>query len=136
MLPPAENPEYPRLVGNPTDNTLVAQQLGLVDLDTETGVLVDQAVRAVNSLLKQWFGEDDIYYLDYPPSLQDQKYYYTWKQQFAHGATMLAARIYRRRNSPAGVESFGELGPLYVQRNDPDIAILLGLGSYRRPAVG
>jgi hypothetical protein len=136
MLPPAENPEYPRLVSDPTSSVLVTQQLGLLDPDSETGALVEQAVHAVNSLLLQWFGENDLYYLDYPPALQDEKYYYQWKPQFTHGATMLAARIYRRRNSPAGVESFGELGPLYVQRNDPDIAILLGLGSYRRPAVG
>lgn len=59
-----------------------------------------------------------------------------WPKNLAHGATMLAARVWRRRNTPSGVEAFGELGPVYVQRNDPDIAILLGLGNYMRPAVG
>lgn len=53
-----------------------------------------------------------------------------------HGAVMLAARIVRRRNSPAGVESFGELGATYVSRYDPDIDRLLGLGEYRRIVVG
>lgn len=52
------------------------------------------------------------------------------------GATMLAARLFRRKDSPAGVAAFGDLGPVYVQRNDPDIALLLQLGAYAKPAVG
>lgn len=49
------------------------------------------------------------------------------------GADMLASRIYRRKNSPGGVEVMGDLGPLYVSRSDPDITMLLQL---RKPAVG
>jgi hypothetical protein len=50
---------------------------------------------------------------------------------------MLAGRLYRRRNSPAGVEAFSDLGgAVYVQRNDPDIALLLRTGAYARPMVG
>lgn len=52
------------------------------------------------------------------------------------GATMLAARLFERRNSPQGVASFGDTGPAYVQRNDPDVALLLKIGSYSGPAVG
>lgn len=52
------------------------------------------------------------------------------------GATMLAARVFRRRESPAGVAAFGELGPVYVMRNDPDVAMLLNLGRWARPRVG
>lgn len=59
-----------------------------------------------------------------------------WPGRVVEGATMLAARVYRRRNSPAGVETFGDLGPVYVQRNDPDIAMLLQLGRQSKPAVG
>lgn len=59
-----------------------------------------------------------------------------WPANVELGATMLAARVYRRRNSPAGVESLGEAGPVYVSRNDPDLAQLLELGRYARPAVG
>lgn len=59
-----------------------------------------------------------------------------WGDDIKLGATMLAARIYRRRNSPAGVESLGELGPVYVSRNDPDLAQLLKLGRYATPQVG
>jgi hypothetical protein len=52
------------------------------------------------------------------------------------GATMLAARLYRRRNSPEGVASFAADGAVYVQRNDPDVAMLLGIGAYAPPVVG
>lgn len=52
------------------------------------------------------------------------------------GATMLAARLFERRNSPQGVAAFGDAGPAYVQRNDPDVALLLKLGPYAEPAVG
>lgn len=51
------------------------------------------------------------------------------------GAEMLAARLWGRRNSPAGLESISEAGPVYVSRNDPDIAQLIGLGVHRRPVV-
>jgi hypothetical protein len=62
---------------------------------------------------------------------------YQWPADTVLGATMLAGRLYRRRNSPAGVESFSDLGgAVYVQRNDPDIALLLRTGAYARPMVG
>lgn len=59
-----------------------------------------------------------------------------WPANLQLGAVMLAARIYRRRNSPAGVESMGEIGPVYVSRNDPDLAQLLKIGKYAPPKVG
>lgn len=52
------------------------------------------------------------------------------------GALMLAALIVRRRNSPGGVESFGELEPSFVARYDPTISQLLRLGNHRRLVVG
>lgn len=54
----------------------------------------------------------------------------------ALGATMLAARLYRRRNSPEGVATFTGEGAVYVQRNDPDVGLLLGLGGNAPPVVG
>lgn len=54
----------------------------------------------------------------------------------ALGATMLAARLYRRRNTPEGVATFTNDGAVYVSRNDPDVALLLGLGAYSGPVVG
>lgn len=57
-------------------------------------------------------------------------------EDLVEGATLLAARLFRRKNSPAGVEAFGAEGVAYVMRNDPDVAMLLGLGSWSSPAVG
>lgn len=59
-----------------------------------------------------------------------------WPANVTHGATMLAARLYRRKGSPEGVAAFGADGPVYIQRNDPDVAMLLELGAWAGPAVG
>ena len=57
-----------------------------------------------------------------------------WTKQTWQGATMLAARLIRRRNSPAGIDGFGADGAAaYVSRNDPDVATLLRLNL---PAIG
>ena len=50
------------------------------------------------------------------------------------GARMYAAREYRRRNSPSGVETFGDTTS-FVARYDPDIDRALQTGSYARPVV-
>lgn len=52
------------------------------------------------------------------------------------GANLLVARLFRRKNSPAGVEAFGSTGVAYVMRNDPDIAQMLKLGTWAGPQVG
>lgn len=52
------------------------------------------------------------------------------------GANMMAGRLFRRRESPAGVAAFGDMGAVYVMRNDPDVAMLLGLGAWSSGAVG
>lgn len=57
----------------------------------------------------------------------------TWAPETLAGAIMLAARLVRRRNSPAGIEGFTETGAAYVRRNDPDVAVLLRLN---HPAIG
>lgn len=51
------------------------------------------------------------------------------------GAVMMAARLVRRRNSPAGIESFGE-SVTYVAAYDPDLDRFLRRGRYRLPGVG
>lgn len=61
---------------------------------------------------------------------------YAWSDQVLRGANMLGGRLLRRRRSPSGVETFAGEGVVYVQRNDPDIAQLLQLGDYAKPAVG
>lgn len=61
----------------------------------------------------------------------------SWRADVTYGGNLLAGRLYRRRNSPAGVESFSDIGgAVYVQRNDPDIAMMLGIGTYARPVIG
>ena len=52
------------------------------------------------------------------------------------GAVMYAARELRRRNSPAGVETFGDVGVSFVAKYDPDIDRALRTGAYLRPGVG
>lgn len=52
------------------------------------------------------------------------------------GATMLAARFLRAHNSPDGVVALTEGGPVYIQRTDPNIAQMLGIGHHAKPAVG
>lgn len=60
----------------------------------------------------------------------------TWPADIVKGANMLAGRLYRRKNSPGGIESFGDLGPVYVQRRDPDVAMLLSIGTHAFPMIG
>ena len=50
------------------------------------------------------------------------------------GARMYAAREYRRRNSPSGIESFGDVTS-FVARWDPDIDRALQTGAWARPVI-
>lgn len=52
------------------------------------------------------------------------------------GAVILTARLYARRQSPAGIASYGEFGPAPVLRLDPDVERLIGVGRYARPTFG
>lgn len=61
---------------------------------------------------------------------------WTGYDHIVEGATMLGARLYRRKNTPDGVAVFSGEGIAYVRRNDPDIAQLLRLGDYAPPQVG
>lgn len=84
-------------------------------------VALAEVVAAVNDLVSHWLGLNETTEI---------------AERVKFGAMMLAARVYRRRNSPSGVEALGELGPVYVSRNDPDLTMMLGLGTYRSPVVG
>ena len=49
-----------------------------------------------------------------------------WTETVRLGAVMLAARLYRRRNSPNGLETIGAEGiATYVSRHDSDVARML-----------
>lgn len=58
-----------------------------------------------------------------------------WAETTRLGAIMLAARMYRRKNSPGGIEAVGEV-TTYVARYDSDIARLLNIDSFKKPMVG
>jgi hypothetical protein len=49
---------------------------------------------------------------------------------------MYAAREYRRRNSPGGIESITDAGATYVSKYDSDIERALRTGTWAEPAVG
>lgn len=98
----------------------VAARLSIAPTDPEFKDL-DQVVEAVGAMVSKWVGIPT-------PDL--------WGRDVVLGAVMLASRLHRRRNSPAGVETFNELGAVYVSRRDPDVAMLLGLGEWTRPEVG
>lgn len=110
--------------GGPTTLALVRAQLKLKAEDMADDELITENVEAVNNVVRSWrisqlaVGAEQ------------------WPPRVIRGATMLAARLFRRRNSPAGVEAFTSEGAIYVQRNDPDVAMLLQLGSYSPPMVG
>jgi hypothetical protein len=59
---------------------------------------------------------------------------YTPDDETYQGARMYAAREYRRRNSPSGIESFGDVTS-FVARFDPDIDRALQTGVWARPVV-
>jgi hypothetical protein len=60
---------------------------------------------------------------------------YTPDAETYQAAVMLAARLVRRRNSPGGVETFGE-SVTYVSRYDPEIGRALRTGLWALPGVG
>lgn len=67
----------------------------------------------------EWTGTDGVYAPD---------------AETYQGARMFAAREYRRRNSPSGIELFGETAS-FVSRFDPDIDRALHTGAFARPVI-
>jgi hypothetical protein len=60
----------------------------------------------------------------------------SWDAATKLGATMLAVRWLRRRNSPNGVEAMTDAGASYISRYDSDMARLLRIDGYHTPKVG
>lgn len=58
-----------------------------------------------------------------------------WADTTYLGARMLASRLYKRRNSPGGVEAAGDTR-VFVSRYDSDIARLLKIDGFGIPEVG
>lgn len=122
MVVPVEVAGLPE--GGPA--TVAGVKLHLELEDTRDDERLTALVAAVNAQLRRW------------PVAQLAVDLNDWSTaaDVVHGANMLAARLFRRRNSPAGVEAFGADGAVYISRNDPDIAQMLQLGSWARPQVG
>ena len=59
----------------------------------------------------------------------------SWAATTRLGAIMLAGRWFRRKNSPDGISSIGEV-TTYISRWDSDIARLLNIDSFTAPVVG
>lgn len=91
--------------------------LGRAPDSTEDLEALQDVVEAVCSLVPTW--------LEVPAG--------GWAAHHHLGATLLAVRLFRRRDSPGGFAQFGLEGASYVQGNWPDVAMLLGVGAY---AVG
>lgn len=101
-----------------TDVARVNRMLGRDETDVDPDVV--EMVEAANSIVPTW--------VDRPSG--------GWKAHQKVGASMLAARLYRRKDSPGGMAAFGAEGGGYVSGNWPDIAMLLGLGTYAVGRVG
>lgn len=108
----------------PTSTTLVRDWLRIPEGDTRDDSVLAIVVPAVNNQVRGW------------PCSQVAVGAAAWPDRIVAGATMLAARLVRRRNSPSGVEAFSSDGAVYVSRTDPDIAQLLQLGTHQPPTVG
>lgn len=110
--------------GGPATLAAVKSHLGITDARDDARL--SGIVAAVNAKVRRWpCSEVAVNVADW-----------TGSEDVVEGATLLAARLFRRKNSPAGVETFGAEGAAYVMRMDPDVALLLGLGNHQRPAVG
>ena len=101
--------------------TSTDQVLGMLSLAEDEGGLVAASVAAVKALVRGWLA----------PAPDGE-----WAAHHRYGATLMAARLFRRKDSAEGVLAFGVEGAAYVSRNDPDVALLLGLGAYATPRVG
>lgn len=116
----------PELTGLPAEGpaTLPAVKVQLRVKDAADDDRLAPIVAAVNTLVRSW------------PVSAAAVGAPAWPADIVLGANMLAARLWRRKDSPAGVEVFAADGAAYVMRNDPDIAMTLKLGSWSRPQLG
>lgn len=120
----------------PTTLELVKVQLDIDAEDTDDDVRLGPIVAAVNRVIRRLPVAEGITGTIADPEADPPVEADSWPDDVRQGATMLASRLWKRKNSPAGVEALGTDGPLYVRRNDPDIAMLLQLGDWSEPSVG
>lgn len=98
-------------------------QLGIAATDAADDQLLEWVTDAVNAWVEQtpWVA-------DHVAADPD----WTWPPDVEQGAAQLGARLYRRRNTPSGIEAFTD-NLVYVPRRDGDVDLLLHLS---RPVAG
>lgn len=117
------------------------------DLAKAGQVIPDPGSRLAAEEIARWLGSKQTptnemqeiaqavtYYVNGLPAIDKESG--SWAATTRTGAVMLGARLYKRRNSPNGIESFAEVGNTYVSRYDSDIARLLNLEAFSKPRVG
>lgn len=117
----------------PVTEARVRRQLSIEDSDTEFDLALEAAINAVNIKIVGW-PCCETFIASLPPV--DEREGIGWPWPLIQGGVLLATKIFSRRNSIEGVATFGVEGIAYVQRLDPDVALLLNLGQHRKPKVG
>lgn len=100
----------------------VAAWAGITVIGSQEQTILPLIVNAVNV------------YVDSLPHI-DREDTGVWAATTHLGAILLAARLYRRKNSPGGIESVGD-SMSYIARYDSDISRLLNIDTFRKPVVG
>lgn len=116
--------------GGPATLAAVRVRVGLAVDDNSEDAALEPIVEAVNDEVRCWQVAERSAAPETPVEER------TWRRGTELGANMLCSRLYSRRNSPIGVEAYAAGGPVYVQRNDPDIGMLLKLGAWSAGVVG
>ena len=108
----------------------VKQWLKLNEADVDDDALVVRCCAQTEKYVERCRPEFLVEVADGQPILYDPD------AEVYQGAVMYAAREVRRRNSPAGVQSFGDAGVTFVSKFDSDIERALHQGSWAIPGVG
>lgn len=112
----------------PVTLAAVKTELGYTSVDAARDARLQTRVDAVNAWVRSMpVASDALTYGTPPPA---------WPPYVTLGALMLTTRLWRRKDSPSGVEAFTDAGAVYVSRTDPDVAQLLRIGSFTPPQVG
>jgi hypothetical protein len=115
----------------------VKDQLRMDATDVDDDALIGRCIGSATLKMQQARPDRWVYtYPDpatFPPGPPDRRF--VPDDEVYQTAVMLAARLVRRRNSSAGLETMGDT-VVYVSRWDPDIQQGMRTGAYAWPAVG
>lgn len=109
----------------------VKDQLRIDAIDTDDDDLIGRAIGSAMVEVERARRDQ----FTFTPNVPAAPAIFTPDGEVYQGAVMLAARLVRRRNSPAGIETFSD-SVAYVSRWDPDIQRALRQGAYSWPGVG